>query len=52
MGFARIISAKTYKKFAKKYGIKTNKKSLKRIAKEIYTYEKTTKSIKKGLYFI
>ena len=49
MQSGRIIAAKTYRKFAKKYGIPIKKHSLKQLAQKIYKHEKREK--KEGLYF-
>jgi hypothetical protein len=45
----RAIAAETYKKIAKKYGIKAGK-SLGQTAQKIYDYENKA-GVQKGLYF-
>ena len=51
----RTISIKTYRDFAKRYGIKISKngkyKTMKQLQIEIYNHEKNDESIDNGLYF-
>ena len=51
----RVISYKTYKKYAKRYNIPLRRsngalKSLKLLSNQIYRFEKRNKGVTKGLY--
>jgi len=51
----RVISYKTYKKYAKRYNIPLRRsngelKSLKLLSRQIYRFEKRNKGVTKGLY--